>query len=103
MAKIEIFEPELTCIGGVCTMGDDVDRTRMEQMVASFADDGWDITRYNLTMAPMAFQENAAIAALIAKRGTKVLPVTVVDGKIVKLYEYPTALEFVKWFQGEEA
>ena len=55
MAKIEIFEPELTCVDGVCQMGENADLARINDMVASFADDGWDIVRHNLTMDPSAF------------------------------------------------
>ena len=40
MAKIEIFEPELTCVDGVCQMGENADLARINDMVASFADDG---------------------------------------------------------------
>ena len=89
MAKIEIFEPELTCIDGVCQMGENADLARINDMVASFADDGWDIVRQNRT-----------IGTLLVEKGNSVLPVTLVNGKIVKMREYPSALEFVKWFSG---
>lgn len=98
MAKIEIFEPELTCIDGVCELGDNADFARINDMVASFADDGWDIIRHNLTMDPNAFVENRVIGTLLVKKGNGVLPVTIVDGKIAKMREYPSALEFAKWF-----
>lgn len=101
MAKIEIFEPELTCVDGVCQMGENADLARINDMVASFADDGWDIVRHNLTMDPNAFVENRTIGTLLVEKGNSVLPVTLVNGKIAKMREYPSALEFVKWFSGE--
>ncbi|MEF9919216.1 MAG: arsenic metallochaperone ArsD family protein, partial [Eubacterium sp.] len=82
--------------------GDNADLARINEMVAAFADDGWNIMRHNLTMDPNAFVENQTIGTLLVKKGNSVLPITLVDGKVVKMREYPSAFEFSKWFAGSE-
>lgn len=101
MAAIELFEPELTCINGICKIGDNTDRARIDAMVKNFIQDGWPVRQYNLTESPAAFSKYPDLTALLEQKGTGVLPVTVVDGRIVKTHDYPTALEFLKWLKGE--
>jgi hypothetical protein len=44
----------------------------------------------------MAFQSNPTIVELIKNQGTQVLPVTTVNGKVVKVKGYPTLEELLE-------
>ncbi len=97
MAKIDLFEAKVLCNGDVCQR-ETGDVARIDAMVANFADDGFNIVRHNMTMDPNAFVEFREVGTLLVEKGEAILPITMVDGKIVKTGEYPTALEFAKWF-----
>lgn len=45
---------------------------------------GIDVTRYNLASEPDVFANNVVISQLLTDEGPDVLPVTLVDGKVVK-------------------
>lgn len=66
---------------------------------AAFKKNGVEITRYNLTSAPMAFVNNKEVNRLITEKGVEVLPITVVDGAIVKTKAYPTNDEIISLLQ----
>ncbi len=61
---------------------------------------GATVERYNLQKDPQAFA-NIAVSELLQAQGEDVLPITLVDGKVVKTKEYPTNEEFVN-FSGVE-
>ena len=57
------------------------------------------VERYNLTNNPQAFVDNTVISEVLNRDGVDVLPVTVVDGKVVKTKNYPTNDEFDQIFR----
>ncbi|NLN97137.1 MAG: arsenic metallochaperone ArsD family protein [Eubacteriaceae bacterium] len=97
MARIDLFEAAVLCNDDICQR-DTGDVARIDAMVRNFAADGFDIVRHNMTMDPNAFVEYREVGTLLVEKGESVLPITMVDGKIVKTGVYPTALEFAKWF-----
>ena len=97
MKKIEIFDPAMCCSTGVCGPGVDPELLRMATMVSNLQKAGKDIKRHNLSEEPQAYIDNAAVNDVILKEGADALPVTVVDGTVLKKGEYPTNDELLDW------
>jgi len=49
-----------------------------------------------ITMQPFKFRENKEVYDLVKAKGKDILPVTTIDGKIIKTNEYPSLEEFKK-------
>lgn len=97
MSKIEIYEPAMCCSTGVCGPSIDPEMMRVAVAVETIAKAGGAIARFNLSGDPQAFISNATVNAEIMKEGVNTLPVTLVDGVIVKRKEYPTNDELCEW------
>ncbi|GKQ42278.1 repressor [Companilactobacillus sp. RD055328] len=98
MKTIEIYESAMCCSTGVC--GPSVDsELLMITSVFKNLENSTDIeaNRYNLSQTPDAFTDNKLILDEIKDDADKVLPITVVDGKIVKKENYPTLEELSKY------
>ncbi len=95
--KIEIFDPAMCCSTGVCGPGVDPELTRVASAVYSIGQKGFDIKRFNLTSEPNAFVENSEITKILTEQGPNVLPVTLVNGQVEKIGEYPTNEELSEW------
>ena len=95
--KIEIYEKALCCETGVCGTNIDSELLRITSLVAELKAKGVDVERANLSTKPERFIQNALISQTIRERGMEVLPLTLVDGKIVKEKAYPTNAEFEAW------
>ncbi len=94
MKKIEIFDPAMCCSTGVCGPSVDPELIRVSIVVNNLKKNGIDITRYNLASEPAAFIENEAINQLLTEKGPDVLPVTMIDGEVVKEKAHFTTEEF---------
>jgi hypothetical protein len=99
MKKVEIFDPAMCCSTGVCGPSVDPELTRVAAAVYSLEKKGFSIKRYQLTSEPNKFAENKEIQGVLMEKGPDVLPVTAVDGKIVKEGSYPSNEEFAAWFE----
>jgi len=97
MSKVEIFEPAMCCSTGVCGPGIDPELMRVAVAIDAIAKGGIAIGRYNLSANPGEFIANAVVNAEIMKEGISTLPVTLVDGVIVKRNAYPTNDELSGW------
>ena len=94
MRKMIIFDPAMCCSTGVCGPSVNPELLRVATVINNLKSKGILIERYNLTNNPQIFVDNKVINELLMKQGVKVLPVTMVDGKIVKMGSYPTNDEF---------
>ena len=97
MAKLEIFDPAMCCSTGVCGPSVDPELSRVAAAVASLQKNLVNIVRYNLAFDAKAFAENEQINKILQEKGTSALPVTLVDGKLVKFGGYPTNQELSEW------
>lgn len=97
MKKIEIFDPAMCCSTGVCGPGVDPELLRMATMVGNLQKAGKDIVRHNLSEEPQAYIDNVQVNEVIMNEGADALPVTVVDGKVLKKEKYPTSYELLEW------
>ena len=99
MKKIEIFDPAMCCSTGVCGPSVNPELIRVAAVVENLKKSGIHIIRHNLSSEPQAFVQNTIINAALNVKGTEILPVTMVDGAIVKEGGYLTSKEFAEYLQ----
>lgn len=96
MSKMEIFEPPMCCSTGVCGSYADPELSRVAAVIENLKKTGIEVVRHNLSSDPKAFMQNEDVSNILSEKGVDVLPLAVVDGKIVKTSGYPTNEEFAK-------
>ena len=97
MKKIEIFDPAMCCETGVCGPAIDPELLRMATVINNLKEKGIEIKRYGLANQPQEFISNTTISDLLQAEGAEVLPVTLMDGEVIKKKEYPTNEELSSW------
>lgn len=95
MKKMEIYDPALCCSTGVCGPGVDKNLLRVATLLSRLDKNGVKVERHNLTSDPKAYVDNQKVNKLLMDNGVDILPITMVEGEIVKTKEYPTNEEFV--------
>jgi len=94
---IYIYEPAMCCPTGLCGPGIDPELLRISAAMESLSKcSGVEVKRFNLTSAPQEFVKNAQVNQRINDEGIEVLPIIVVNGKIVITKRYPRNDEFEK-------
>ncbi len=96
---IEIFDPPMCCPSGLCgptidpallDINDAILRLRKERGEQAR------VERYLLSQQGPKFMQNPAVFALLKEHGVQVLPVTTVNGQVVKNGTYPSYDELVQ-------
>ena len=101
---IEIFDPPMCCPGGMCGPAIDpalLDFNEAILKVKKETDGQVRIERYLLTQQPTEFMQNAEVLELLHTQGTAALPVTAINGKVVKLKAYPTYTDLQRYIVQE--
>lgn len=96
MKRMIIFDPPMCCSTGVCGPSVNPELIRVATTINRLMNAGILIERYNLSSSPQVFVNNIEINKMLNEKGTEVLPITMVDGVIVKTKAYPTNKEFCK-------
>lgn len=94
--KIEIYDPAMCCSTGVCGPSVDTELLRVATVLDHLKKQGIDISRYNLSSEPDVFISNKVINDLLLE-DSDVLPVTLVDGAVVKVKSHLTNDEFARF------
>ena len=97
MSKIEIYDPAMCCSTGLCGVGVDPELLRVATTINTLIKKGVTVIRYGLSSEPQAFVDNKKVNEYLMKEEVEVLPITIVDGEVVKTKKYPTDAEFAKW------
>lgn len=90
MTTIHVFDPAMCCSTGVCGPTSDPDLARFAADLDWLKKQGVVVDRFNLSAQPGAFAENGAVKEALAARGTDVLPLVLVDGRIAVEGKYPS-------------
>ncbi len=90
---IEIFDPPMCCPSGFC--GPSIDPALLEineaiLKVKKEYNGKVTVARYSLSQQGAKFVQHAELFELLKLHGVSILPVTVVNGKIVKQQAYPS-------------
>jgi len=96
MKRMVIFDPAMCCSTGVCGPSVDKNLLRVSTVLNRLEKKGVKVERHNLSSNPKAFVDNKVVNKLLVDEGVDVLPITMVDGEVIKTKEYPTNEEFVK-------
>ena len=90
---IEIFDPPMCCPSGLC--GPDIDPALLDineaiLKVKKEFDGQVKIERYLLSQQGQKFMQQPEVMKRLQSNGVEILPLTLVDGKVVKEKSYPT-------------
>lgn len=93
LIQIEIFDPPMCCSTGLC--GPDIDPALLDineaiLKVKKEFDGKVKIERYLLSQQGPKFMQQPEVMKRLQSNGVEILPLTVVDGKVVKEKSYPT-------------
>jgi hypothetical protein len=93
--EVELFDPPMCCPTGLC--GPTLDQTLLDvkEMILALQKENVHVERYQMTSHPNAFLNNAEVMKLIREKQMEALPITVVQGVIIKAGAYP-ALDEVR-------
>lgn len=87
---LEIFEPSMCCESGVCGPEPDKALIELQNSIQLLKKVGVETKRYAINQAPMVFVQNAVVRDFIKANGPGKLPLSLLEGKIVKSGSYPT-------------
>lgn len=96
--KIIIYDPPMCCSSGVCGPNPDQTLIEFQDTFTKLKKSSHNIERYIITQSPEKFKENPEIIKLIQEQQLKVLPITTVNGVVVKTGSYPTGRELLSYF-----
>lgn len=99
MKTLEIFETSMCCPTGLCWASINTELLRISTLVNSLKEKWIIIKRHNLTNEPQDFILNKVIQDALQKDWEKILPITILDQKIVKTKEYPSNEEITNWLE----
>jgi len=94
--QIEIFDPPMCCPSGLC--GPDIDPALLDINEAVLKlkkefDGQVTVERYLLSQQGPKFMQQPEVMNRLQSNGVEILPITLVDGKVVKEKEYPSYFE----------
>ena len=101
--KIEIFEPTMCCSTGICGPSVDENLVKISENIEILKDEfeGLLVERYQPQTHSMKFMANMEVGKLVRENGQKILPITVLNGKVIKTGAYPTLDELKLSLRGE--
>ena len=100
--RLEFFEPPMCCSSGLC--GPSVDEklvqlhTDIETLKAKYP--RLVVDRYMITQQPMKFRDNQVVLQVVREKGNESLPITILNGKVIKTRVYPHLAEIEKEIEG---
>ena len=89
--KIQIFDPPMCCPGGLC--GPAIDPALLavsDALLRLKREHGVSASRLLLQQQGAEFAKNPEVMKLLTDHGVEVLPITVVNGKVVKSRTFPS-------------
>ena len=101
---IEIFDPPMCCPGGLC--GPAIDPALLaanEAVLKLKSERGILVHRYLLQQQGQKFMQNAEVMDLLRAHGTSVLPITAVNGRVVRQGSFPGYEDLVAYAGGAGA
>lgn len=99
--KVEIFDLPLCCPTGLCGPTIDPVLLDVNEMVLKLKSQGIAVERYLMTAQPQAFMNNPQVFQLIREQQLAALPITVINGRVIKVGTYPTLAEVQAALDGQ--
>lgn len=92
-AAVEIFDPPMCCPSGMCGPTIDPALLDMNEMLLALQGEGIGVARYQMATHAQAFVNNREVFKLVREKQLAALPITVVNGSLLKVGAYPTLAE----------
>lgn len=89
MPTIRVFDPSMCCSSGACGPSPDPELARFAADLAWLQSHGVTVERFSLSSHPAVFATTPQVKEALA-RGTEVLPLVLVDGRIAVEGGYPS-------------
>ena len=96
MPKLQVFDPAMCCSTGVCGPSVDPALPRFAADLEWLKSKGLEVERHNLAQEVAAFTSNPVVKTALNSRGSKCLPLLLLDGIIVAEGSYPTREELAR-------
>ena len=90
MSKLQVFDPAMCCSTGVCGPSVDPALPRFAADLEWLKSKGIEVERHNLAQEVAAFTSHPVVKTALNSRGSKCLPLVLLDGVIVLEAIYPT-------------
>ncbi len=91
--KLEIYEPALCCSTGVCGPEPDQKLIDLQNTINLLKKAGVEVQRFAINQSPLAFTKNETVKSFIKENGPGKLPLTLLDGEIIRSGTYPSLEE----------
>lgn len=90
MSKVQVYDPAMCCSTGVCGPAVDPVLPQFAADLEWLKSKGIEVERFNLAQEVAAFAANPIVKQALNSKGTKCLPMVLVDGEVVSEGVYPT-------------
>ena len=90
MRKLEIYEPPLCCPTGLCGPAPDPALAKLQENILRWIKAGIAVERIAINHSPQRFMANPTVVDLLTREGQEVLPISLLDGKVVCKGKYPS-------------
>ncbi len=94
--KIEIYDPVMCCSTGLCGPVVDPVLIKVNDAVLALKKQGIEVERFNPAHQTKDFMANKDVSDLLHKSGKKILPITIVNGSVIKTGAYPSYEDLCK-------
>ena len=101
--RVEFYEPPMCCSTGICGPSVDERLVRIQENIEIIKRNyqGSVVERYQISQQPAKFKENEEVYKIVKEQGKAALPITTVNGKVIKAGEYPSLEEIEAGIAGE--
>ncbi|MDO8805175.1 MAG: arsenite efflux transporter metallochaperone ArsD [Elusimicrobiota bacterium] len=91
--KVLIYDPALCCSTGLCGPEPDPVQLNVNETILMLLKQGVSVERFNLAKQMGEFLSNIEVSVLLRSNGKDVLPITIVNGKVIKTRSYASYQE----------
>jgi hypothetical protein len=100
--ELIIFEGPICCPTGVCGPNPDKELIEFNETLKKLGQEfkGLKITRASMSFNVQLFMQTPAVRDLVRTNGPSILPITMIDGEIVKKQQYPKYAELTPLLEG---
>ncbi len=92
-ATVEIFDPPMCCPTGMCGPTIDPVLLDVNEMIITLQGEGITVARYQMSTHAQTFARNGEVLKLLREKQLAALPISIVNGRIIKTGAYPTLTE----------
>lgn len=100
--RLEFFEPPMCCPTGICGPSVDDKLVQLQSDIETLKQKYPDmlIDRYMITQQPLKFRENESVYQLVKEKSRAVLPITTLNGEVIKTEQYPALADIEQRIEG---